>query len=406
MRILGLSNLLPSPRFPLRGVFNKQLFCALAKDDQVRLIVPISWTDELRSRRRGKADSPGIRRDEIEGIRTEFPRYVFTPKLLRGTYGHCFKRSVSAAFSRAMEELRPEVVLAAWGYPDGWAAVKLAHRHGIPAVVKLHGSDVLVQSKIRACRSRLCECLKDADAVIAVSQDLADKAIELGASPDRVKTVYDGVNRDIFHPGDRLEARRSLGLAAEERILLFVGNLVHVKGIDVLLDACKRLSDGGEEFRCHLAGDGPLRAELQNRVDALGLERVVRFIGPVRHSDLANWYRAANVFVLPSRSEGVPCVLLEAAACQTPFVASRVGGIPEIAGWGASRLVQPEDPVALADAISQSLADKVPLQAVSAFTRSFDDVAAEVRSILRPLVGGPGEPTSASIRRNPVACRT
>lgn len=404
MRILGLTNLLPSPWFPFRGVFNKQLFRALAKGDEVRLIVPVSWTDELRSRRKPVSDLPRSRRAEVEGIQAECPRYVFPPKVLRGSYGHCFQWSIQRAFGRAMEEFRPDVVLAAWAYPDGWAAVRLAHRYGIRAVVKLHGSDVLLQSKILACRSRITECLKHADGVIAVSRDLAARAIELGASSDRVKTVYDGVDRDIFHPGRRREARQLLGLAEEERIVLFVGNLVPVKGIDVLLEACKRLDDQRARFRCYLIGDGPLWAELQSRATRLGLDGLMRFIGPVKHTELANWYRAANVFVLPSRSEGVPCVLLEAAACQTPFVASRVGGIPEIAHWGASRLVPPDDAAALADAIAQSLAGIGPAEPAPTFARTFDDVAAEVRSILQAVTGRRAGVTCDPIRPNTMAC--
>lgn len=386
MRILGLTNLYPSPWFPLRGVFNCQIFCALSKQDEVRLIVPISWTDELKVRRNSKEKLHFCRHTTGDGIPTEHPRYLFPPKVLRGFYGHCFLGSVKGAFRRAVEEFRPEVVLAAWAYPDGWAAVELAHGFGLPAVVKLHGSDVLVQSKIPACRSRIAGCLRDADGVIAVSRDLESKAIALGADPSRVRTVYDGVDPAIFHPGDRGEARRRLGLPTDERIVLFIGNLVAVKGIDVLLEACKRLADRGEQFHCYLVGQGVLRAELERRAAELGLGNRVTFIGPVQHAELANWYRASNVFVLPSRSEGVPCVLLEAAACQTPFVASRVGGIPEVAQWGAARLTPPEDPIALAEAIAATLGQPNASAGFAAYSRTFDDAAAEVRSALRAAI--------------------
>ena len=386
MRILGLTNLYPSPWFPLRGVFNRQIFRALSRQDESRVIAPISWTDELKVRRSRK-DIPHLpRKATLDGILVEHPRYLFPPKVLRGFYGHCFLQSVKGAFGRVVEEFRPDVVLAAWAYPDGWAAVELAHRFGLPAVVKLHGSDVLMQSKIPACRYRIASCLRNADGVIAVSRDLETKAIALGADPSRVRTVYDGVDPTIFHPGDRGEARRRLGLPAGQRIILFVGNLVAVKGIDVLLDACKRLGDRGEQFHCYLVGQGVLRTELERRATELGLGSRVTFIGPVQHAELANWYRAANVFVLPSRSEGVPCVLLEAAACRTPFVASRVGGIPEVAQWGAARLTPSEDPVALAEAITATLGQAEASAGFAAYSRTFDDAAAEVRSVLRAAI--------------------
>jgi glycosyltransferase involved in cell wall biosynthesis len=386
MRILGLTNLYPSPWFPLRGVFNRQIFRALSKQDDVRLIVPISWTDELKVPQSSRRNSQLCRNTTLDGIPVEHPRYLFPPKILRGFYGHCFLNSVKGAFRRAVEAFRPDVVLAAWAYPDGWAAVELAHRFGLPAVVKLHGSDVLVQSKIPACRSRLASCLRNADGVIAVSRDLESKAIALGADPSRVRTVYDGVDPAIFRPGDRGEARSCLGLPADQRIVLFIGNLVAVKGVDLLLEACKRLVDRGEPFHCYLVGQGVLRAELEHRAAELGLGSRVTFIGPVQHAELANWYRASNVFVLPSRSEGVPCVLLEAAACQTPFVASRVGGIPEVAQWGAARLTPPEDPAALAEAIAVTLGQTEASAGFPAYSRTFDDAAAEVRSVLRAAI--------------------
>jgi glycosyltransferase involved in cell wall biosynthesis len=385
MKILGLTNLYPSPWFPLRGIFNKQMFSALAEQDEVRLIVPISWTDEGRvGRNRGPGLEPG-RRSNLHGIEAEHPRYVFPPRVLRGRYGFFFQKSIQRVFRRVVKEFNPDVVLAAWAYPDGWAALRLGHASGLPVVVKLHGSDVLVQSKIPASRRRIIECVQQADGVVTVSRDLASKAIGLGADPKKVSTVYCGVDQKIFHPGDRAEARRRLDLPADDPILLFIGNLVAVKGIDVLLDACRQIADGQQRFTCHLIGQGPLRGMLQERIERLGLSGRVRLVGPIPHAQLAEWYRAATVFVLPSRSEGVPCVLLEAAACQTPFVASRVGGIPEMAGWGSSTLVPPDDAPALAEAIGRALAEPVK-GPIPRFTRTFDDTALEMRAVLRQAI--------------------
>jgi glycosyltransferase involved in cell wall biosynthesis len=136
---------------------------------------------------------------------------------------------------------------------------------------------------------------------------------------------------------------------------LFVGRLVPVKGLDVLLDACAELARSGGRFRLCLVGDGPLRGSLEQRAGRLGLGGKVQFCGPRPHGQLPDWFRAADLFVLPSRSEGLPSVLLEATACGTPFVASRVGGIPEVAGPEGSRLVPPGDAGLLAVALADSL---------------------------------------------------
>lgn len=387
MKILGLTNLHPSPWFPLRGVFNKQLFEALGKTDDVRLIVPVSWTDELKTFRKKKcALEVGRRRSNLHGIEAEHPRYLFPPKLFRSCYGPCFLKSIEKTFRRAVDEFQPDVLLAAWAYPDGWAAVELGHRHGLPVVVKLHGSDLLLLSNIRGCRKRIAQCVNRADGLIAVSRDLAMKAIILGADSGRVTTVYDGVDRTLFHPGDRLKARYQLSLVGDDPIILFIGNLVAVKGIDILLDACHRLSLQGTRFHCYLVGQGPLRSQLWGRIQQLRLSDRISLVGPRPHAELPNWYRAANVFVLPSRSEGVPCVLLEAAACGTPCVASRVGGIPEIAGCGAMTLTPPGNAAALAEAITAALLGQGAVADRPVFTRTFEDTAQEVRAMLRAVV--------------------
>jgi glycosyltransferase involved in cell wall biosynthesis len=191
--------------------------------------------------------------------------------------------------------------------------------------------------------------------VIAVSQDLAQRVIQLGADSSRVRVIIDGVNRDEFHPGDKNAARARLGFRTGVRHLLFIGNLVAVKGIDVLIQSCARLPEHLGPWELHLVGDGKLRGDLMQKVARAGLKERVRFHGTQPHASLPDWFRGADLVVLASRSEGIPNVLLEAAACGTPFVATRVGGIPEIAHLGASRLVPPDDPVALSRAVTETL---------------------------------------------------
>jgi glycosyltransferase involved in cell wall biosynthesis len=121
------------------------------------------------------------------------------------------------------------------------------------------------------------------------------------------------------------------------------------------MEACSILRTRGSTFKVHLIGEGPLRAALQADVASRGLEDSIHFVGRQMPEQLGNWYRAADLTVLPSWSEGLPNVLRESAACATPFVASRVGGIPEIAG-PADRLFPPGDAAGMADAIEASLA--------------------------------------------------
>jgi glycosyltransferase involved in cell wall biosynthesis len=188
-------------------------------------------------------------------------------------------------------------------------------------------------------------------------QDLKAKLLELGVPPEKVHLVPRGVDTHAFCPGNQEKARRQLGLPAAGRQLLWVGRMVPVKGLDVLLEACALLRDRGVDFHLYLAGDGPLRKTLEAATSTGGLTKQVSFIGVVPHDRLPDWYRAADLAVLPSLSEGVPNVLREALACGTPFVASRVGGVPELAGEPWGRLVRPGDPAELAEAIARSLSE-------------------------------------------------
>jgi glycosyltransferase involved in cell wall biosynthesis len=162
-----------------------------------------------------------------------------------------------------------------------------------------------------------------------------------------------------FCPGPKPAARARVGLPSDVPVILYVGNLVPVKGVDVLLRAAAQLAEGGRDFRLVLIGDGPLRPALERQVRESGLGERVRFAGSIAHGELPDWFRAADVFCLPSHSEGVPTVLLEASACGTPWVASAVGGIPEIAALGPSRLVLPDSPADLAAALKSALNEPV-----------------------------------------------
>ncbi len=387
MRILALTNLYPNPYQPLRASFNRQLFRALGKQVPLQVISPIAWTDELAARRT-RGQLPRGRRVTLDGLIVDHPRYLYTPKVLRYWYGSFFRASVRQTFARALDEFRPDIVFAPWAYPDGWAAVELGHSAGLPVVVKVHGSDVRLLGRHRGRQTGTAQALNCADGVVAVSHELAGQVRNLNVSPERIRVMHSGVDSRLFHPGSRTEARLRLGLPTEQSILVFIGNLLPVKGIDLLVDACAFLSRSGAQFTCYLIGQGPSRSTLDRQIQNLCLADQVRLVGPRPHEQLPDWFRAASVFVLPSRSEGLPTVLLEALASGTPFVASRVGGIPELSHLGRCRLVCPGDSVKLAEAIGLTLAE---IEQASEFPpvpprlRTYEDEAAELTAFLESV---------------------
>jgi glycosyltransferase involved in cell wall biosynthesis len=354
MRVLAVTNLYPNPLQPHRAPFNRHQFRLLGLRHAVRVIAPVSWTDELALARSGAGRVP--RSATLDGLAVEYPRYLFPPRLGRGLYGHCYAASIRGAFRRALRDFRPTVVFAPWAYPDGWAATRLARHAGLPCVVQVHGSDVKLLDRFPARRRRTAEALTTASAVVAVSRDLRDDIVGLGVPPGRVTLIYDGVDPTLFHPGDTQAARAALNFPGgwpAAPVILFVGNLIPVKGVDLILAAMTKLDT---PVRLVAAGAGPQRPALAELAAKLGLSDRVTFLGAVPLAALADWYRAADLFCLPSRSEGVPNVLLEASACGTPWVATAVGGIPEMPGHASRRLVPPDDVAALAQAIRDALA--------------------------------------------------
>jgi glycosyltransferase involved in cell wall biosynthesis len=223
---------------------------------------------------------------------------------------------------------------------------------GPPLVVKLAGLD-LPESGGPLSRARLA-ILRRADAVVALTPAMRDALRGLGVARERLHLIPNGVDLERFLPADenaRRAARQNLGLPPEVPLVLFVGRLEAVKGPDLLIEAWARLQT--DPAALVLVGDGPLRSELTRAVNS---ERL-RFVGEVE--DTAAYYRAADLMVVPSRSEGLSNTLLEAMASGLAVLATRVpGNVQVIEDGKTGRLVAPH-PESLAQALDELLADRV-----------------------------------------------
>lgn len=386
MRILCVTNLFPNPLQPGKGIFNWRQLRAMSQRASVRVISPVFWTDALSGLMRGRRFSSHPVWREWEGVEVAYCRYYYTPGICRNWYGTFFQWSIQRLFRQAVADFHPELVYACWAYPDGWAASRLAKEYGLPTVVKLHGSDLLLMDEFRGRTKGTVELLKNAHATIAVGETLRKAAIAHGAPAERACVVHEGTDLELFCPGDRTEARRRLGLSAEGQRVLFVGNLVPVKGVRYLIEACERLKRNGLAVHADLLGDGPLELELRRHIEALGLRDCIHLHGRKAQTELPQWYRAADLVVLPSRSEGIPNVLVEAAACGTPFVATRVGGVPEIAHLTPHPLVDSGDADALARSIQTALADSTSQRTIPRPRRSTEDCVDEIMDVFENVV--------------------
>ena len=190
------------------------------------------------------------------------------------------------------------------------------------------------------------QVVEAADRLVANTDEEARQLVELyNADPEQVAVVPPGVDLDLFRPGSRLAARRELGVPGDAFLLLFVGRIQPLKAPDVLLRAAARLISLDPALRARLvvavvggpSGSGLARPEaLRSLAIELGIEDLVRFIPPVTQAVLPQWYRAADVTVVPSYSESFGLVAIESQACGTPVVAASVGGLRTAVADGVS----------------------------------------------------------------------
>jgi D-inositol-3-phosphate glycosyltransferase len=174
---------------------------------------------------------------------------------------------------------------------------------------------------------------RQAERIVCASQHEKHLLTRLyDADPDHIAVVPCGVDLDLFQPQDKEAARHSLGLPllGDERIILFVGRIEPLKGIDILINAVAQLAEESDFHVLIVGGDRRARRQvnhLQELASGLGIGERVCFLGAVDHEKLPLYYNAADVCVVPSYYESFGLVALEAMACGTPVVASRVGGL-------------------------------------------------------------------------------
>jgi glycosyltransferase involved in cell wall biosynthesis len=202
-----------------------------------------------------------------------------------------------------------------------------------------------------------------------VSSRLAETmARTTGFPADGIRVIRNGVDLSRFTSADRTEARRLLNLAPGEIAIGTAGRLVPVKDQALLLQALAILARRGAQFTGVIAGDGPLRAQLESQAAALGIAARVKFLG--HRPDVERVYAALDLFVLSSKSEGLSNTILEAMASGRPVVATRVGGADELIEEDTTGVtVPPSRPEDLAAAIERFLRDPALLASMGAAAR-------------------------------------
>ena len=414
MKFLFISETFPDADHPTTGTYNLALCRELARDHEVRVISPRSWVDVLRGKR---YRMPAELRHS--GIEVRYPTRWYTPNFAQKHYGGQMWWSIGGALRDLTHDWKPDAVLSYWAHPDGECGLRASQKFGAPCAVIVGGTDVLILPNMPGRGPCVRRVLTDSDAVITVSDGLKTACDALGAASGRVVTIRQGIDPDVFHVGDQAEARRRLGLiearasteagltnssdpllrsgtltpspspggrGEQEALLVWVGRMVGLKRVDLLIQATRMLKEQGRRVRVCLLGSGPCRDQWQQLAQSEGVADQIQFMGPVSHDQLADWYRAADLTVLCSESEGLPNVLRESVACGTPFVSTDVGSIKEIADPDYSELVPKHDAAALARGIETVLSGPHRAAAQNYQPRTWSETARDTVSLFEELI--------------------
>lgn len=392
LRILTFSSLYPNAAMPNFGIFveNRIRQLAASGEADVRVVAPVPWFPSRHQsfpKYSKWASVPA--HEERHELAVSHPRYPLLPKF--GMLAHPFLMaawSLSALRALRRDGFDFDLIDAHYYYPDGVAALLLGHWLARPVVITARGTDLnLYPRRYPLVRRMISSAARRAAASIAVSTALADTLCDLGARPNRVHMLRNGVDLDVFQPGDRGHARRMLDVSGP--VLASVGHLIERKGHHLAIEALTRLP----ACRLLIAGDGPERGALTALADHLRVADRVRFLGEISHEQLGAIYRAADVLVLASSREGWPNVLLEAMACGTPVVAAAVEGVPEmVTASAAGSVMRERSAAAVADAVQAILADPPSREATRRHAEGFswDATTRGQLEIFRAVIGRRG----------------
>lgn len=249
-----------------------------------------------------------------------------------------------------LRRLRPEAILIQYPSRKLYLFGFLKPLLKCPLVVTFTGCDARNYALLPAAhRSLINNLLKRADFVTAVSPTLLDHVHSVLPELQRKSLV---IPNGIFPPSPAYEAANGQLPQTPTDYLLYVGSLTNIKGVDIVLHALRRVRDNHRPLTLYLAGDGPERPSLEAQAQALGIHDLLRFLGRQPPEEVARLMANCRILILASRAEGMPLVVLEAMSQGKAVIATAVDAIPLLVQHGQTGLlIEPENPVALADAI-------------------------------------------------------
>lgn len=339
MKILTFTTLFPNAAKPHHGIFTETtLRHQLATGEvQAKVVAPVPWfpfTHRMFAQYATMARAPEV--ETRIGVEVFHPRYAVAPKIGMPITPLSLAYSARGTIGRLLDEGYDfDVIDAHYFYPDGVAAIMLGKYFRKPVVISALGTDINLIPRYPLSRRMIRWAGEHSAAMITVCEALRTEMISLGMDGNRITTLRNGVDLELFQPVERDAMRKLLGL--EGFTLLSVGHLDPRKGHDLIISALPALPD----VRLLIAGSGPGLKKLQDLASTIGVADRVAFLGAMPQDQLRNYYGVADALVLASSREGWANVLLEAMACGTPVVATNVWGTPEVVQTPAAGVLMP-----------------------------------------------------------------
>ncbi|MEI4789875.1 glycosyltransferase [Bacillus sp. FJAT-53060] len=345
MKVLWLTSVYPSEKHPSEGVFHETQVQELLKQGiEVTVICPNPVNPPIlrmfKASYRQKRDLP---EQEIRcGVTVYRPPYTALPGQLK--WAQPSKR-IAVAVLRTMQrhQLSPDFIHAHFAMPSGGAAAVIQKEAHIRYLLTLHGSDVNVYPRYsKGALAAFETAVKQAAAVLTVSEELAKKTNDM--TKVGAKFLPLGIPLKSFSEthGNKEDIRKQLGLPLHDKLVVFVGRLVKEKGLLELADVVS----GMDGVKAVCVGIGPLAKELTERAG----ESII-LPGQVPNDQVKDYLMAADLFALPSYSEGMPTVVLEALSLKVPVIATRVGGLPSLFSTYQHLLIEPRSTSQLKESI-------------------------------------------------------
>ena len=369
LRLLTFSTLFPNREQPSHGIFVETRLRQLVASGEAESVVvaPVPWFPSgaaLFGRWSRYARVPRL--EQRHGLAVHHPRYPVIPRLGMSAAPYLLYHAVLPMLQRLASERGFDAIDAHYVYPDGVAAVWLGRRLGLPVVITARGTDINFIPRHALPRRLIQGAIAGSAALIAVSAALRRELVSLGAPPDKVTVLRNGVDLTLFQPMARDATRAALNLT--RRTLISVGLLIERKGHHRVIEALTQLPDTD----LLIVGEGPDRTRLATLIEQLGLGARVRLLGARPQTDLPALYSAADALVLASTREGWANVLLEAMACGTPAIASDAWGNPEVVQRReAGILMHANTPEGIVDAVRELFRDPPPREATRAYAEDF-----------------------------------